>query len=274
MTATEGPPNHPKSFGEELKRLRESAGLSMDDLMAETKISRQILNNLENGDFRFLPQKVFCRNFVGQYAAVVGADPAPLVDAFEAAWERFLLASGVHPRFAIDEAPFIRRFRWQFWVPVVFAVAVLVAAAFVILKGSPPEAQLGAESRSSPTVMEPRQDPPAVSFGATPSLPPTTAEPAEQEDRVEIVIRVQPETECWIHYRDRDGVAGGKLLGGGAEERLDLPGPVKLTVGDADAVILEVGGKTYRDLGRPGQVVHTEVSSTDLVVLGARSRDE
>ena len=81
----EGPPNHPKTFGEELQRLRESAGLSLEDIAKETKISRQILSCLETGDFRFLPQKVFSRNFVIQYANVVGADPNRVGEAFEAA---------------------------------------------------------------------------------------------------------------------------------------------------------------------------------------------
>jgi hypothetical protein len=93
-------------------------------------------------------------------------------------------------------------------------------------------------------------------------------------EKVVIVIRVRPETECWIHYRDRDGAAGGKLLAGGAEERIELAGPVKLTVGDANAVILEVAGVTYENLGRSGQVVHTEVSSSGLVVLGGGVRDD
>ena len=67
MTAMEGVPNHPKAFGEELQRLRQSAGLSLEDIADETKISRQILRCLESGDFRFLPQMVFSRNFVAQY---------------------------------------------------------------------------------------------------------------------------------------------------------------------------------------------------------------
>jgi len=274
MTATEGPPNHPKTFGDELQRLRESAGLSLGDIMAETKISRQILMNLENGDFRFLPQKVFCRNFVTQYAIVVGADPNLLVGAFEGAWERFLLASGAHPRITIDEAPFVRRFRWQFWVPVVIAIMVLVAAGLVILKGWAPEEQLGAKATASPAGLEMRPASPIVRLRETPSLSPQATEPTDQVERVVIVIRVRPETECWIHYRDHDGAAGGKLLAGGVEERIDLAGPVKLTVGDADAVVLEVAGVTYRNLGRPGQVVHTEVSSTGLVVLGGGVRDD
>lgn len=266
----EGVPNHPKAFGEELQRLRESTGLSLEDIAEETKISRQILRSLESGEFRFLPQKVFSRNFVTQYASVVGADPQQLADAFEAAWERFLLASGAHLQIEIDDAPFIEAIRWRFWLPVTFAVAILIVAAVVILRGSAPEVHLSAEGRSTPM---PRAVT-GVVVPATPSMLPTATEIVGDADRVSVLVRVHQEMECWIHYRDRDGVAGGKLLAGGTEERIDLMGPVKLTVGDADAVIIEVAGVEYSGLGRPGQVVHTEVSSEGLVVLGPRARND
>jgi cytoskeletal protein RodZ len=269
MTAMEGVPNHPKAFGEELQRLRESTGLSLEDIAEETKISRQILRSLESGDFRFLPQKVFSRNFVTQYAAVVGVDPQQLADAFEAAWERFLLASGAHLQFDVDDAPFIEAIRWRFWLPVTIAAAILVVAAVVIVRSSAPDVQLAAENRSTPMARAA-----TASVPATPSMLPTATETVDEADRVSILVRVRPDMECWIHYRDRDGVAGGKLLAGGTEERIDLIGPVKLTVGDADAIVIEVAGVEYSGLGRPGQVVHTEVSGEGLVVLGPRARND
>jgi hypothetical protein len=219
--------------------------LSLEDIAEETKISRQILRSLESGDFRFLPQKVFSRNFVTQYAAVVGADPQQLADAFEAAWERFLLASGAHLQIDVEEAPFIQAIRWRFWLPVTIAVAILIVAAFVILRGSAPEVHLSAEVRSTPM---PRAVTGAIS--ATPSMLPTATEIVDEADRVSILVRV------------------------GTQERIDLMGPVKLTVGDADAVVIEVAGIEYGGLGRPGQVVHTEVSSDGLVVLGPRARND
>jgi len=269
MTAMEGAPNHPKAFGEELQRLRESTGLSLEDIAEETKISRQILRSLESGDFRFLPQKVFSRNFVTQYAAVVGADPQQLADAFEAAWERFLLASGAHLQIDIDDAPFIEAIRWRFWLPVTIAAAILIVAAVMILRSSAPDVHLAAEGRFTPI-----QRTATSSVPATPSMLPTATEIVDEADHVSILVRVHPEMECWIHFRDRDGVAGGKLLAGGTEERIDLIGPVKLTVGDADAVVIEVSGVEYGGLGRPGQVVHTEVSREGLVVLGPRARND
>lgn len=269
----EGAPNHPKTFGEELQRLRQGAGMSLEDIAAETKISRQILSSLESGDFRYLPQKVFCRNFVNQYAIVVGADPYQLTEAFDGAWNRFLLASGAHPGLVDEETPFVRTVRWRFWVPVLIAGAILVAAAVVIWRSSAPDQQIGGGSSIPAT---PTSIPPAPIMNVQRPSPGIVEDEAllEADDMLSIVVRVEAEMECWIHYRDRDGVAGGKLLAGGTEETLEIIGPVKLTIGDASAVVLEIGGATYRNLGRPGQVVHTEVSNDGLRVLGSRALDE
>jgi cytoskeletal protein RodZ len=276
MSAMEGPPTHPKTFGEELRRLRESAGLSVDDIAGETKISKRILNNLEAGEFQFLPQKVFSRNFVTQYATCVGADPYRLAESFEAAWERFILASGAHPRFLSDETPLVRSFRWSFWLPVGLAAAILVIATIVIVRGSAPGEQLGAAFVPSPSSQPSRRVSPTAR-AVTEAPPIQIEERAVGEDKIKLVVftvRVRQDRECWIHYRDRDGVAGGQLLAGGTEERIVLGGPVKLTIGDADAVSLEVADVVYEDLGRPGQVVHTEVRSDGLVILGARVGNE
>jgi len=270
----EGTPKHPKTFGEEMQRLREEAGLTLEDIAAETKISKQILSSLENGEFRFLPQKVFCRNFVSQYADVVGVDPRPLADAFEAAWDRFLLASGSHPSLVYDDPPLVRSFRWRFWVPVMAAAAILVAATFVIWKSSRIEGQFTPSQSPRAASNEFRAVPPVTSQRRPSPSPVRTEDDAPVLTQiVSITIRVRPEMECWIHYRDNNGAAGGKLLSGGTEETISLAGPVKLTVGDAGAASLEIAGRIYDDLGRPGQVVHTEVNSEGLVVLGPRPRD-
>ncbi len=271
----EGTPKHPKTFGEEMQRLRAEAGLTLDDIAAETKISKQILLGLENGDFRFLPQKVFCRNFVTQYAKVVGADPQGLTDAFEAAWDRFLLASGSHPSLILEDRPLVRPVRWRFWAPVAASAAILVAAAFVIWRSSGDEGQYSAVRRQRPALSDGRVPAPVISEPRRPTPSPVVIDESAQvaTEMVSITIRVRPEMECWIHFRDHNGAAGGKLLSGGTVERIELAGPVKLTVGDAGAASLEISGRTYDDLGRSGQVVHTEVSSEGLVVLGPRPRD-
>jgi len=85
---------------------------------------------------------------------------------------------------------------------------------------------------------------------------------------VKMIFEVGPGEECWIHYRDRDGMTGENLLVNGDRLSLELVGPVKLTVGNAGAVRLTVDGRLYSDLGLPGQVIHTEVTSERLTPLG------
>ncbi len=270
----EGPPNHPKTFGEELRHLRESAGLSLDNIAAETKISKRILHGLEEGEFRFLPERIFCRNFVIQYADVVGAESDRLVASFEDAWERFLLASGSHPSLSELEAPPKRRIRWRFWVPIGIGIAILWAAAAVILSDSGPGESLTPDPRrgvsSRPT---PVASPVSRTLQFTPTRTEDVGEEIAESEVVPILIKVRPNMECWIRYRDRNGVSGEKLLAGGDAVRLELAGPVKLTVGDAGVVSIVVGGVEYDDLGRMGQVLHTEISSQGLVILGSGARD-
>ncbi|MFV2071270.1 MAG: helix-turn-helix domain-containing protein [Thermoanaerobaculales bacterium] len=275
MSATEGPPNHPRTFGEELSRLRESAGLSVQDIAAETKISTRILNALERGDYRFLPEKIFCRNFVIQYAVIVGADSGRLVNDFENAWERFLLASGSHPRLVVEEAAPRRTFRWRFWIPIGIGASILLAAAAVILSGSAPDVDLSPDPRRGTAQrLRPEALPAVPTAGPRPTRVIEEVVENVPAPPIAVTVKVLPDMECWIHFRDRDGVAEQRLLLGGAELRISLAGPAKITVGDAAAVVLEVAGREYRNLGVPGQVVHTEVSEEGLVILGAGRRDE
>ena len=57
-----------------LKTLRETAGLSLDDVAATTKISKRYLRAIEADDYATLPAKVYTRGFVMLYARVLGLD--------------------------------------------------------------------------------------------------------------------------------------------------------------------------------------------------------
>lgn len=106
-------------------------------------------------------------------------------------------------------------------------------------------------------------------------VPPTVAtqmEPPmedEADSMVKIVIEVALGEECWVHYRDREGMTGERLLTNGAALNLELAGPVKLTVGNAGAAQMTIDGRIYRELGLPGQVIHTEVTRNQLTQLGS-----
>lgn len=66
-------------IGEVLRREREHQGVSLDDIVRNTRIPRRFLNAIEIEDFDNLPGLVFTRNFVRQYAEALRLDAEPLV---------------------------------------------------------------------------------------------------------------------------------------------------------------------------------------------------
>jgi hypothetical protein len=245
-----------------------AAGLSLDDICAETKISPRVLQALETGKFQFLPERVFCRNFVRQYGDTIGCDQNRLVELFDSAWECHQLTSGTQPGAVVVEAPPAEPFQWRFWVPIAAGALILAVVALVILTGSDPGQQFAPDPRRSRSVSsEPLRAPDGASL--VPSAVPVQRVSRPEPDLINLTVRVEEGKECWIQYRDREGVTGEYLLGGGEEFGLELKGPVKFTVGNAGAVSIVVGGQEYSELGVPGQVVHTEVSREGLIPLGS-----
>ena len=274
MTVAEGSPIRPKVFGEELRRLREAAGLTIDDIAAETKVSRRILEALEAGAFQFLPERVFARNFVRQYLDQVGSREAEMLEAFDAAWDRFRLASGAHPVVRVDEPPPRRPVRWGFWVPVGIGVLVVVLLVVIAVRGTQrtvptlPDPMRAPGVRSSPT------DRPAADALPSPTLPPTAVpEPETEGDMVAFSLSVDRNAECWVHLRDHDGRTEQRLVEGGRHLDLELKEPVLLTLGNAGVVTLEVAGAVHRQLGAAGQVVHLELGRGGIIPHGSGAVD-
>ncbi len=75
------------SLGDYLKQARETKGISLEQIVLQTRIPEYHLLALEAEDFANLPAKVFAKGFVRSYAKAVGLDE-------EEAVQRFLQSSG------------------------------------------------------------------------------------------------------------------------------------------------------------------------------------
>ena len=75
------------SFGQTLRTAREAKGLSTSELASHTHLLVQIVEGLENEDFRRIPAPIYGRGFVKLYCEVVGLDPKPLQAEFMALYK-------------------------------------------------------------------------------------------------------------------------------------------------------------------------------------------
>ena len=272
MAASSGHPTHPEGFGEELRRLRESAGLSLDDIAAETKISKRILRAMEEGKFQYLPERVFSRNFVIQYARTIGFDEQRLAEWFDEAWARFELRSGSHPALAVPEHVPSRPLRWNVVIPALLALVVLAVVVFIVARTlGRSRAELEAVAVSATPTAAPSPEPSPTAF-FTPALPEETPVTGEDEgETLRFVVRVPAGAECWIRYRDGEGKSEQKLLTGEASLELELLPPVRLTLGNAGAATVEMGDRSWSSLGGPGRVAHFELTHEGLREIRAGS---
>src|SRR5438874_12344408 len=71
------------NFGSTFKKGRESKGISLDRIAAETRISTRFLLAIENEEFNLLPGGIFNLGFVRTYAEKVGLDPEQAVADYE-----------------------------------------------------------------------------------------------------------------------------------------------------------------------------------------------
>lgn len=71
------------SFGEKLRRERESRNTTIEEIASTTKIQRGYLEALERNKFDGLPGGAFGKFYIRAYAEVLGFDPRPLIADYD-----------------------------------------------------------------------------------------------------------------------------------------------------------------------------------------------
>lgn len=93
------------SFGETLRTAREAKGLTAKQLAETTHLLVQVVEGLENEDFRRIPAAIYGRGFVKLYCETVGLDPKPLQTEFMALYSANKDAPAKMPKPAAPERP-------------------------------------------------------------------------------------------------------------------------------------------------------------------------
>jgi cytoskeleton protein RodZ len=174
---TESPPLAPAepvpegSAGAMLRAARDAAGLSIDALSQQLKLSPRQVKALEEGDYASLPGRTFVRGFVRNYARAVNIDPEAVLAAIPGAVEAPALDRSAigHAHRPIGELPTSGRVRpgsrARWLIPLVLIAAIGAAALYEYLR--PGDLQRGFETRTLP--VRPAPPDPVAPPSGTPS---------------------------------------------------------------------------------------------------------
>ena len=128
------------SPGQLLRQAREAAGWSVEDLVAETKLTRTAIQALESDQFSGLPKPVYVRGYYKKCAHVLKADDAPIISAYTAmAGEEKIpepVSFTLPPNKAADFGGTKRGSGFSSLLVILFFGAIVGGAAFWYLKGA------------------------------------------------------------------------------------------------------------------------------------------
>jgi len=71
------------TLGEKMKKIRENAGVSLAEIASHTKIKKDYLRKIEQGNYDDLPFDVYVKGFLRSYAKYLGLNSKKIVSQFE-----------------------------------------------------------------------------------------------------------------------------------------------------------------------------------------------
>jgi len=158
------------TFGERLRRERESRNITLQEMSESTKIPQNCFKLLEDNDFANLPGGLYNKGYIRAYARFIGLDPEPLLKAYALAQQTQepeasehtseVLQSLVpsHPEVADGSTGMHLRSWRRTWLLVPFAVILVGIAGWAYFRGGPLEATISTKIPAPAFELEPSED--------------------------------------------------------------------------------------------------------------------
>lgn len=281
-----------ESVGPYLKQVRETQGLSLDQVGSLTRIQIKFLEALEEEDFADLPEEVFVRGFVRTYARSLGINEEDALRRFSEASKDYYEKSREEQRRALVKLEEERRGKFNRNVVIAIS-AILLGGLFLLLprhQQSPPstssEETVVSESEPSeipkpgelesgrssegeiqnPSVSEsppPEPTSPTVpSEGSPPQAQTLGARPTAESTRLTgdpLVLELEATQLTWVVVKSDDEEPHEALLQPGQRATWKANDQFTLTLGNAAGVAVRLNGESRGPFGKPGEVVRDVV---------------
>lgn len=256
----------PETIGERLRKAREKAGLSVEDVAKKTKMSPRIVTALEEDQAVDRLSPVYVRSFLRMYARLVGLNEGAILQDF----------AGQSPPSPEEVTPLPVRtpeplmagspaMPWMAWRPTKqqLAVAGIIAAVCVGLWGLAaamkhlprPRKQpaVARAQRPSPAAVKPapRPKPAPAPRPAAVAAPAAVAVPANEPLKLQVTARER----TWLRVTADGKVIFQNVLEKGKTEQWLAQESLSLWLANAGGVQLTLNGKSLGAPGRRGEVI-------------------
>jgi cytoskeleton protein RodZ len=278
------------SVGETLRRERVRRGLHLEEVARETKIRQRLLEHIEDDEFDRLPGSVFAKNFVKQYAEVLGLDSDELAGEVTKQIAPHHLSLAETPAIEpIDTKPLPswtsagKTHRSSPWPALALFGAVLLGSSLAyrwwqnetLPRSAPPIADrerppvLGEPDTTPLSATEqivPVQEPAPEQPGSPTAAPPLT--PTQPGSGAPVYVTLSATEDTWVRVTSDGSHSFTGILGPEENRTVEASNNVRLRVGNAGGLSVTLNGKPVGPIGPRGQVREVELtpSGADIQV--------
>lgn len=283
----------PETVGEFFRQVRETKGLTLDEVASKTRIHPDFLKALEEGNFAKLPDHVFAKGFVRSYARSLGLDEEDAMRRFADSGGAFYNKQGELERLRLRQAEDDRRRKANRKV-VMAAVGVALLGLILLLTkeqsavvtnhatvepeeasgtGPTPVARPSRDravreaTTESPTAgpssvrsesgqaagLEASVQPPTLAAVPSEPLGGLPREAASQRNPP-LILDLEAQELSWVVVQVDNGSPTEALLRQGERVRWKASDRFVLTLGNAGGVRVELNGKPQGPFGPSGKV--------------------
>ena len=282
-----------ESIGEFFKQVRETKGLTIDEVASKTRIRTDFVKALEDGNFAKLPDQVFARGFVRSYARSLGLDEEDAIHRFAQSAGAYYDKQVERERLKVRQAEEERK-KQANRKAVAIAIGIAILALIFLLsreqssllvRRSNTDVPVTASKRPAPPIPETQDAPPSQQAEVVPPAPPPTAKakpseppavPAKPSEGTSAGPATSPVTTASVApdlaapapaSLGSDGPLGGISLEGAAAAEGQLALDLEAT--ELSWVVVQIdGGSPQEALLRPGEKARYKGQDQFILTLG------
>jgi cytoskeleton protein RodZ len=279
-------------FSQELKRIRESKGLRLEEMARHYKIRPSFLESIESGSFEDLPEPVYTKTFIKAYAGLLGVDAGPILARYAESLEKTMPAPPPEaPKEQVREARAENAvFDWlgsmgsRLGWAVLTLIVIVILGIYVFQDSGERPIQLKTTAREAvkppeklpetPPVETPQAPPVQQPEAAPQQAPAQTAAPEQKKTEAPplaekkeppppappaaeaLSLTIEATEAAWVQVKADKTPAVQKLMQAGEKLTTEAKERITIDLGNAGGVQITFQGRSLGSPGKRGEVIH------------------
>lgn len=261
-----------QTVGSQLREVRESLGIQLEEAANVTRIGKNYLNAIEGDMFDKLPSSAYVKGFLRVYAGFLGLSGDEVVAKYDSQTSQPNLQSMDIPDKEAVAGPKTHPFRAVRWLTPILAAISLAVVFYLItdkeekIQNAPPVAELGHLTaapvlpiHSSAVIRETSTD--KIMSGPRGNESSSDTVPPLQDG---IILKMKVNQDCWLNITIDDSLSQQYDLKAG--DLIEWKGKkvFALDLGNAGGVEAELNGKPLASFGGQGMTAHVVLTGKEV----------